>query len=395
MPSKEELQMLQALPLELKVMKTQQRIKEWVQYYGENGVAVSFSGGKDSTVLLHLVRKLYPNVRAVFSDTGLEYPEIREFVKSIPNVDWVKPKQTFREITIKHGYPLFSKEVAETIRYARKIVCGGVENNFFIQRKTVWKETIYQRLALFGKRIAGERNYKGFLDGQQEGNKSIFNKEKYLPACQELPFLIGSQCCNKMKKQPMKAYQHKNNFAVIVGTTTEESMLRKQGWLKTGCNAYNNNQSQPLSFWKEQDILRYIKENNLKIASIYGDIISVDDNGREYYNTLCGVSKLKCSGCQRTGCMYCAFGVQNEHKRLGKSRYELLAVTHPKIYDYCMRGGEWRDNPYYDETAPTYDKDGWKNWNPKKIWMPNEKGLGLRFVFEQVNQIYGKDFIKY
>lgn len=125
MPSKEELQMLQALPLEIKVMKTQQRIREWVQYYGENGVAVSFSGGKDSTVLLHLVRKLYPNVRAVFSDTGLEYPEIREFVKSVPNVDWVKPKQTFREITIEHGYPLFSKEVAETIRFARKIVGGG------------------------------------------------------------------------------------------------------------------------------------------------------------------------------------------------------------------------------------------------------------------------------
>ena len=81
----------------------------------------------------------------------------------------------------------------------------------------------------------------------------------------------------------MKAYQHKNNFATIVGTTTEESMLRKQGWLRTGCNAYNNNKSQPLSFWKEQDILRYIKENNLKIASIYGDIISVDDNGGEYY----------------------------------------------------------------------------------------------------------------
>lgn len=95
----------------------------------------------------------------------------------------------------------------------------------------------------------------------------------------------------------MKAYQYKNNFATIVGTTTEESMLRKQGWLKTGCNAYNNNKSQPLSFWKEQDILRYIKENNLKIASVYGDIISVDDNGGEYYNTLCGIGKLKCSGC--------------------------------------------------------------------------------------------------
>ena len=134
MPSKEELQMLQALPLEIKVMKTQQRIREWVQYYGENGVVVSFSGGKDSTVLLHLVRKLYPNVRAVFSDTGLEYPEIREFVKSVPNVDWVKPKQTFREVAIKHGYPLFSKEVAETIRYARKIGGGYKSSQHFRYR---------------------------------------------------------------------------------------------------------------------------------------------------------------------------------------------------------------------------------------------------------------------
>lgn len=392
MPSQEELVMLQSLPLEIKQMKSLARIKEWIDYYGEDNVCVAFSGGKDSTVLLHLVRKLYPNIRAVFSDTGLEYPEIREFVKSVPNVDWVKPKQTFKEITIEHGYPLFSKEIAETIRFARKIV--GADNlcnseKDYLERNDISKTCIVRQTNCRRKKL------QGFLDGQQEGNKSIFNKEKYLPACQELPFLIGSQCCNKMKKQPMKAYQHKNNFAVIVGTTTEESMLRKQGWLKTGCNAYNNNKSQPLSFWKEQDILRYIKENNLKIASVYGDIISVDDNGREYYNTLCGVGKLKCSGCQRTGCMYCAFGVQNEHKRLGKSRYEILAVTHPKIYDYCMRGGEWRDNPYYDETAPTYDKDGWKNWNPKKIWMPNEKGLGLRFVFEQVNQIYGKDFIKY
>lgn len=392
MPTQEELIMLQSLPLEIKEMKSDQRIKEWVEYYGEDNVCFAFSGGKDSTVLKHLIRKRYPRIKGVFSDTGLEYPEIREFVKSVDNIDWVKPKQTFREIIIEHGYPLFSKEVAETIRFARKIVG---EDDLSVQRKTAWKNTIRQRNSIQGKRIAEGRNCKGFLDGQQEGNKSIFNKEKYLPACQELPFLIGSQCCNKMKKQPMKSYQHKNNMAVIVGTTTEESMLRKQGWLRTGCNAYDNNQSKPLSFWKEQDILRYIKDNNLEIASVYGDIVSVDDNGMEYCNTLCSAGKLKCSGCQRTGCMYCAFGAQNEHKRLGKSRYEILAETHPKIYDYCMRGGGWYDNPYYDATAPIYDKDGWKNWNLKKVWMPNEKGLGLRFVFEQVNQIYGKDFIKY
>ena len=135
MPSQEELVMLQSLPLEIKQMKSLARIKEWIDYYGEDNVCVAFSGGKDSTVLLNLVRKLYPNVRAVFSDTGLEYPEIREFVKSIPNVDWVKPKQTFREITIKHGYPLFSKEIAATIRFARKIVWGGGGKQLFYSEK--------------------------------------------------------------------------------------------------------------------------------------------------------------------------------------------------------------------------------------------------------------------
>lgn len=128
MRTKEDLKMLQALPLEIKILKTQQRIREWVQFYGEDGVVVSFSGGKDSTVLLHLVRSLYPNVRAVFSDTGLEFPEIRNFVKTFDNVDWVRPKMTFGEIVTKYGYPLFSKEISNTIWYARKIRGVGEHN---------------------------------------------------------------------------------------------------------------------------------------------------------------------------------------------------------------------------------------------------------------------------
>ena len=75
-----DLQELQALPLYLKIRLTKQRIREWVNRYGEDGVYVSFSGGKDSTVLLHLVREEYPNVPAIFCNTGLEYPEIVQFV---------------------------------------------------------------------------------------------------------------------------------------------------------------------------------------------------------------------------------------------------------------------------------------------------------------------------
>lgn len=121
--TKEELKYFRALPLDLKIRLTQDRIKAWVNMFGEDGVYVSFSGGKDSTVLLHLVRQLYPNVKAVFSNTGLEYPEIRQFAMSHDNVDVTYPDIKFVDVLTKYGYPLISKEVAEAIYYARRI--GG------------------------------------------------------------------------------------------------------------------------------------------------------------------------------------------------------------------------------------------------------------------------------
>lgn len=116
-----ELQVMQSYPLWMKVMLTKQRIREWVYQFGEDGVVVSFSGGKDSTVLLHLVREEFPNVKAVFSNTGLEYPEIQRFVKSFDNVDIVTPSMNFGEVISTYGYPLIGKEVAEAIYYARRI----------------------------------------------------------------------------------------------------------------------------------------------------------------------------------------------------------------------------------------------------------------------------------
>ena len=99
---------------------TENRITEWVNEYGEDGVYISFSGGKDSTVLLHIARRLYPNIKAAFVDTGLEYPEIRSFVKGFENVDWIKPKMTFKQVIEKYGYPFISKEVSECVDGARK-----------------------------------------------------------------------------------------------------------------------------------------------------------------------------------------------------------------------------------------------------------------------------------
>ena len=111
---------LQALPLYKKIMITQTRIMDWYQHYDGN-VCVSFSGGKDSTVLLHIARQIYPSIPAVFSNTGLEYPEIQKFVKSFDNVDIVTPSMNFGQVISTYGYPIIGKEVAEAIYYARRI----------------------------------------------------------------------------------------------------------------------------------------------------------------------------------------------------------------------------------------------------------------------------------
>ena len=123
MPDKSDLRQRQALPLSAKVLMSQNRIREWYQHFNGD-VCVSFSGGKDSTVLAHLVHDMYPDVPLVFCNTGLEYPEIQAFAKKM-GAEFIRPKMSFAEVISTYGYPIISKENAEAIHYARKIRNGG------------------------------------------------------------------------------------------------------------------------------------------------------------------------------------------------------------------------------------------------------------------------------
>ena len=136
-----ELKQMQSLPLQAKVRMTIRRIKGWICEWGEDGVYVSFSGGKDSTVLLDIVRKEFPSVKAVFFDTGLEYPEIREFVKGYENVDWIKPKMNFKEVMTKYGYPMISKEVSECVQGARKYLTSILQNETVLTDRQTDRQT--------------------------------------------------------------------------------------------------------------------------------------------------------------------------------------------------------------------------------------------------------------
>lgn len=232
---------------------------------------------------------------------------------------------------------------------------------------------------------------------EQFGDKSQFNKEKWLPLARDVPLLISHYCCQKMKKQPMHKYQRQKKYKPILATLAEESRVRKQAWIRHGCNAFesNNPMSQPMSFWTEQDVLAYIVRYNLKIASVYGEIVHVGVDGEHYAPMdLLGypMNNLKCTGCQRTGCVYCLFGAHLE--KPGEERLVQLAKVEPRKYEYALGGGQWSDNPFYDPAAQEYDGE-WKNWNPKKIWTPSKKGLGLAKAIDLVNEVYGKGFIRY
>ena len=125
-----------------------------------------------------------------------------------------------------------------------------------------------------------------------------------------------------MKKEPVKRYEKQTGRVSFIGTLAEESSLRQQSYLKTGCNAFDSKRpnSTPLAFWKEQDILKYIYDNKLTINKAYGDIICKDGN----YST---------TKCDRTGCIYCGFGVHLEKE---PNRYQRLELTHTQLHDYCM-----------------------------------------------------------
>ena len=348
MPELWELRQMQSLPLTAKVRMTENRIREWVTEYGEDGVYVSFSGGKDSTVLLDIVRRMYPGVKAVFVNTGHEYPEIQQLVKTFDNVTILRPKMRFDEVIKKFGYPIISKRIGDMVYYARKNVRDG---NMTSQRV---------RLLLGDERM-------------QNGNRSKFAAQKYAPLIYT-DFETSAYCCDVMKKNPLKEYQKSTGkHYPIVATMASESMEREQRWIKLGCNAFNSSSpmSTPMAFWTEQDVLQYIKENNLPIASVYGDIVSRDNDGNEYSNELVSGGKLYTTGCERTGCIFCAFGC---HLEKGESRFQRLKRTHPRQYEYCIGGG-------------AYDDDG--------IWKPNKEGLGMGHVFDELNKIYGEGFIKY
>lgn len=348
--TKGDLQQMQSLPLSAKIRMTESRIRDWYDYF-DGQVYISFSGGKDSTVLLHIARQLYSDIEAVFVDTGLEYPEIRKFVKTFDNVTILRPKMSFVEVIKNYGYPVISKAVANAV-------------------------DTYNTKVRNGKPLTGVRIEQLIGTYSKDGEKSKFDKSKYKPLL-ELDYQVSDRCCGIMKKAPLKSFESKSKKYPIVATMADESIMREAVWLKTGCNGFDMKRpmSKPMSFWTEQDVYQYIKQYNITIPSVYGDIVYTEEPKQMRIEECgiggCGTDKLKTTGCERTGCIFCGFGCHLDKR--DKTRFQQLKETHPRQYEYCIGGGEYVDG----------------------VWQPNKKGLGMGHVFDELNKIYGDDFIKY
>ena len=348
-----DLKQMQSLPLEAKITMTKQRIRQWYDHW-DGDVYVSFSGGKDSTVLKHIVDNtsgVY-DVPAVFVNTGLEYPEIQKFVKDVKAGRWdcfnsnvviLRPEMRFDEVIRNYGYPVVSKEVSQRIHE-----WNNTNRSHYLQMR-------WQNKSSDGVEKAPRYHI----------SKWIFLRDSNIP--------VSHKCCDVMKKKPAKQYEKETGRKPILGTMAEESALRYNSWMKSGCNAFESKRptSQPLSFWTEQDIYHYIKKFNVPYCPVYGDIQVKPPEGTEegqlnvidYLGCWDETDILETTGCNRTGCIFCMFGCHLEKE---PNRFQRLKETHPRQYEYCIGGGEMVDGK----------------------WQPNKEGLGLGHVLDYIGVKY-------
>jgi 3'-phosphoadenosine 5'-phosphosulfate sulfotransferase (PAPS reductase)/FAD synthetase len=245
------------------------------QFYNhcDGKVGVSFSGGKDSTVLLHLVRKYYPNIVGVHANTGLEYPEITNFVKKQENIVLVRPLKSYFQIVKEFGWPLLSKNISRQVY-----------------------------------RMQNNPTEKQILQANSKGSDRIPEKFMWLI---DSEIKLSDKCCFYMKEEPLDSFYRENNLFPIIGTMAAESRRRALAWASGGgCNILEgiNKKSKPLSIWLEKDIWQYIKMFNIEISEAY-----------QWY--------------KRTGCMYCGYGI---HLNNGYNKFNLLKKTHPKHHNLII-----------------------------------------------------------
>lgn len=206
----------------------------------------------------------------------------------------------------------------------------------------------------------------------EKADRSIYSCARY-QFFLEAPFEISHMCCHAMKKSPMHKYAKDTGRHPITAQMASESRLRTQKWLANGCNGFDLKEpiSNPMSFWFDEDVLLYAKQHDIKLAPVYGDIVTEDGEQLEGQMDLSSFGifdlerpALKTTGCTRTGCFGCLFGAHRD-KPTSKRFDDIINFSNPKLADWLLRGGDFEE-----ETG---------------LWKPGRTGMGYWFILEWCN----------
>lgn len=262
----------------------------------EHNSYLSFSGGKDSTILHYLLDLALPNnqIPRVFIDTGIEYNSIREFVIEMAKTDsrfvLLKPQSPIKQTLEKYGYPFKSKMHSDWLkRYQAKGMTKFV------------------------------KNYLG------EGEKTLFRgcpKMLKFQFTEDYPLKVSDMCCIKMKEEPLKKWAKENNKAFpILGVMREEGGRRS----KAQCIVVKDKHIkafQPLAVITKEWEEWFIKEYHIKLCELY----------YPPYNF------------RRTGCKGCPFALdlqenlETMEKYFPNERKQCEAIWKPVYQEYRRLG---------------------------------------------------------
>lgn len=294
---------------EFMLMDRIQKVQQIVGKYGEDNFYISFSGGKDSTIIHHLVDMALPGNRIprVYANTGIEFKAIYQFVHELQESDdrilIIKPSVNIRQALERDGYPFKSKK--------HSAVLSAFQRNGYTQ--TVKK-------------------YLGMVPDDQIVSRSNMCIKKLRYQFEEgIDLKVSDKCCVNMKEKPLRNWQKENNKKIsIIGLRQAEEGRRKD----TVCLAFRGNSLKsfhPLAPVSDEFEQWFVDKYDIKLASLY----------YPPYNF------------RRTGCKGCPFSIeiQNEldimEKFFPAERKQCETIWKP-VYDEYRRIG-YRLKPYEEQ----------------------------------------------
>lgn len=356
-----ELEAEQQRPFADKVALAQRIIAEALAV-SRHRPAVAFSAGKDSEVLLHLIRKQRPDVLVLYGNTGVEYPECVQFAHQLKQ-DWnlnmheAQPGRT-EEFGYRYEaqrriwqYLINSEQIGTVLRVrdrrlkstaALERACPADMAEDFKRKRLTWPAGSVQSYwwcvdqygwPLLGKawsRLEARRiNIDTFLRYSHSASPDS-RLLAYYDILRQVK--ISQACCGILKKQPMLRLQEQFDVDLIFkGLMAAESRSRAKNFLTRGYLFTGHHHAwlpaddpywhcQPMATWTDADVWQYIRQYNLPYATLY-DMGYTDGDG--HYHRI-----------QRNGCMGCATDLLFPNNHMAK-----LRRTHPRAWEVFMKRG--------------------------------------------------------